>query len=227
MKKIFLIAALAAFPVASVAQEAEVQRMIEFDADGDGVVEKIGILATGCDGDECPVELFTSTGSVTLGYGSVVETGYVSPEELGLNDVSGYPENVPVVQIDGVLMAFNGEVAYPVSDLISKDALTQQPVSDEDVEWLSVKLNTKIDPAGVMKATGDLSPNGGDTVYSVYTGTLGPTSAWFIREASGAETARGFSMDYPRIYVNGKDLRVVSVSQSGFGIMDIIYPEGE
>lgn len=230
MKKILLLTALALAPVSGFAEDINgvpMNAVIDFDADGDGVVDKIGVLKDGCDKNECPVELFTNKGRIVLGYGENVETGYVSPKELGLNDVTGYPENVPVIQIDGVIMAFNGEVAYPVADLISKDALKTAAVTADDLKWIKARLNADIQADSVFKAVGDLSPEGGDVVYSVYTGSMGNTSAWFIKEANGAEAARGFSMDYPRIYPNGNNLRIVSVSQSGLGIMDIKFPETE
>lgn len=228
MKKILLLSALFLMPLTTAAQTlngVEVIKTIDFDADGDGVVDQIGILKNGCEGDECPVELFTQAGSITLGYGKNVETGYVSPEELGLNDVTGYPEDVPVVQIDGVIMAFNGQVAYPVADLISKDALVATAVTPDDLGWIKTRLNTDVPADSVFKSVGDLSPAGGDIVYSVYTGTMGNTSAWFIRQADGSEAARGFSMDYPRIYPNGNSLRIVSVSQSGLGVMDVKFSD--
>lgn len=230
MKKLLLLTALACVPAAAFSQtegDVQVKKMIDFDADGDGVMDRVGILTEGCEGDECPVELFTAAGSILLGYGKTVETGFVSPEQLGVNDPSAYPANVPVIQIDGVLMAFNGQSAYPVADMISKDALTPEAVTNDDLAWIRERLNADIKPEEVFKATGDLSPAGGDIVYSVSTLALGNTSAWFLREGSGAEAARGFSMDYPRIYQNGDDLRIISVSQSGLGVMDVSFAPAE
>lgn len=209
------------------ANEVQLRQSIDFDLDGDGVVDQIGILAEGCEGDQCPVELFTRDGSITLGYGALVETGYVSPEELGVNDPSSYPADVPVVQIDGVLMAFNGEIAYPVADMISKDALVMELANQSDIDWISSRLNADIDRDSIYKVVGDLSPAGGDIVYSVYSPSLGQTSAWFLRDSAGAEVARGFSLDYPRIYQNAQGLRILSVSQTGLGVMDVSFaPEG-
>lgn len=227
MRNILLSTAILLMPVMASAQEevTQIKTTINFDADGDGTEDKIGILANGCEGDECPVVLFTDTGHINLGYGSVVETGFVSPGDLGVNDPSQYPENVPVIQIDGVLMAFNGEVAYPVADLISKEALQATGPTNEELEWLSSKLNYEVQTEEVFKVSGDLSEKGGEKVYSVFNPSLGNTSVWLIRDANGAEIARGFSQDYPRIYVNGDGLRVISVSQSGLGVMDISFNE--
>lgn len=216
----FLFLAMPAF-----AQEVQLKNTMDFDLDGDGITDQIGILAEGCEGDQCPVELFTQGASITLGYGAAVETGYVSPEELGVNDPSSYPADVPVVQIDGVLMAFDGQSAYPVADMISKNALPVAPVLENDMSWINERLNAEVALEDVYKVVGDLSPQGGDIVYTVSSPSLGLTSAWFLRDAAGAEIARGFSMDYPRIYQNTQGLRIVSVSQSGLGVLDVNFDE--
>lgn len=231
MKTLIAVSAImAAFPLLASAQntaeprDVPVKQEIAFDANGDGVEDKILILAEGCEDQECPVVLMMPEGSVTLGYGSSVETGFVSPAEMGVNNPEDYPAQVPIVKIDGVMMAYDGTTAYPVADLISNGYFEPTAVTPDDISWLSDKMNGSVAPEQVMKVVGDLSPNGKDVVYSISSSEGANTSAWFIRSAAGNEILRGFSMDYPRIYQNGDhDFKVLSVSLSGIGVVDLSF----
>lgn len=234
-KALMLGAAIVSFPLLALAQDAvqaeaprslAVKQEISFDANGDGQDDRVLILADGCEGNECPVVLMVPEGSVTLGYGSAVETGYVTPAEMGVNNPSDYPAQVPVVRIDGVMMAYDGQEAFPVADLISNGYFEDATVNDGDLAWLSEKTHSTVTPGDVMKVVGDLSPAGQDVVYSVTSGSSPNSSAWFIRSAAGNEILRGFSMDYPRIYQNGTDgYKVLSVSLSGLGVVDLRFKE--
>lgn len=236
MRKSFILGAtMAALPLLAFAQDASqaatskeisVKREISFDADGDGQDDRVLILGDGCEEDECPVVLMLPEGSVTLGYGAAVETGYVAREEMGVNNPDDYPAQVPIVSIDGVMMAYDGQEAFPVADLISNNYFEAAAVNDDDLTWLSEKTHAEILPGEVMKVTGDLSPNGGDVVYSLSTASSPSSSAWFIRSAAGNEILRGFSMDYPRIYQNGDDgYKVLSTSLSGLGVIDLRFKD--
>lgn len=234
MKKAILLgAALASFPLLATAQmsgsgapnEVKIKREISFDADGDGRDDRVLIMADGCENDECPVVLMLPGGSVTLGYGSMVETGYVSPQEMGVNDPENYPAQVPVVRIDGVTMAYDGQTAFPVADLISNGYFKDLSPDEDDLVWLSEKTHQDVSSSDVMKVVGDLSPAGEDVIYSVSSSNTPNSSAWFIRSSAGNEILRGFSMDYPRIYQDGKGgYKVLSVSLSGLGVIDLRFP---
>lgn len=234
-KALMLGAAMASFPLLALAQDAttaekprelSVKQEIRFDADGDGQEDRVLILGEGCEGSECPVVLMLPEGSVTLGYGAAVETGYVTPQEMGVNNPDDYPAQVPIVRIDGVMMAYDGQEAFPVADLISNGYFENVAVTDADLAWLSEKTHSAVAPGEVMKVVGDLSPAGQDVVYSVTSGSSPNSSAWFIRSAAGNEILRGFSMDYPRIYQNGADgYKVLSVSLSGLGVIDLRFKD--
>ncbi len=227
MKKILLISTVMLLPITAWAQtpEPDSKHAVSFDLDGNGVEDRILLLAEGCDGEDCGVVVLTEQGATHLGYGKAFDTGYISARDMGVEDPENYPADIPVVTIDGVLMAFNGKTAFPVGDMISRGQLTQVAPTSEDLAWLSSRLNVNVMPSAVLKAQGPLLSEIGETVFSVTNEAMGESSAWFIQESNGAEAARGFSLDYPRIYQNESGLRVISTSHSGLGVMDISLPE--
>lgn len=214
-------------PVAVQAQQPvdqmKAKSFIDFDADGDGKSDKIMIMADGCEGDECPVMAALASGIMTLGYGQTVEPGYVASKNLGVPNPQDYPEQIPVVTIDGVSMAIIRDAAYPVADMVSIGVMKDVEVSEQDKEWLKVKLNETVDAGSIMKLTGDLTNKGGEILYVVTNADVTAARPWFLREAGGAEITRGYSQDYPRIYQNGNGLRIVSVSPTGLGVLDVNF----
>lgn len=196
----------------------------EFDLDGDGRNERILILSEGCEDGVCPVVIPVDNQLLSLGYSRTVRTGYMSADDAVVTqNIEGNAADTPVVELDGVYMAYDGQMAFPVGDLISNRTIEQRRPDEAELHWAQGKKGgSLLEPYEVTVYHHDFDHNGTEERMIVYPADSNGLSSWaFVVGEKISPVAEGVAYDYPAVFQHGNTVKFVSTTKTSTDFQEV------